>query len=74
MVQLDEIDWKAVGASDWRDLKEKKQAEFLLEQSFPWSLALRVGVHSAKVGKQAHSAMRATAHQPTVKIKADRYY
>ena len=74
LAQLDEIDWKAVGASDWRDLKEKKQAEFLVEQSFPWSLVRRVGVHSAKVLEQAHSAMRTTAHQPTVEIKGDWYY
>ncbi len=74
LAQLEEIDWKAVGANDWRDLKEKKQAEFLVEQSFPWSLVRRVGVHSAKVLEQAHSAMRATAHQPTVEIKRDWYY
>ncbi len=74
LAQLDEIDWKAVGASDWRDLKEKKQAEFLVEQSFPWSLVRRVGVHSAKVLEQAHNAMRATAHQPTIEIKHDWYY
>lgn len=74
LAQLDEIDWKAVGANDWRDLKEKKQAEFLVEQSFPWSLVRRVGVHSAKVLEQAHSAIRATAHQPTIEIKHDWYY
>ena len=31
-------------------------------------------MHSAKVVEQAHSAMRATAHQPTVEIKGDRCY
>jgi len=35
--QLEEIDWDAVFANDWRDtsVKEKKQAEFLMESCFP---------------------------------------
>jgi hypothetical protein len=34
--RLNEIDWDAVAARDWRQCKEGKQAEFLLEQSFSW--------------------------------------
>ena len=33
--QLDEIDWEAVGARMWPHCKERKQAEFLVERSFP---------------------------------------
>ena len=33
--QLDEIDWKAVQATNWQTCQEGKQAEFLLEHSFP---------------------------------------
>ena len=69
LAQLDEIDWKAVTATDWRGLKEEKQAEFLVEKSFPWSLVRRVGVHSASVCKQAHRAIRTAAHQPTIEVK-----
>ena len=35
LAHLDEIDWSAVQARDWRTCKEGKQAEFLLEQSSP---------------------------------------
>ncbi len=68
LAQLREIDWKAVKARDWQGLKEEVQAEFLVESSFPWSLVRRVGVRSANVLEPARSAMRTTAHQPTVEI------
>ena len=32
---LDKIDWNAVQALNWMDCKERKQAEFLVEHSFP---------------------------------------
>ena len=74
LAQLPEIDWKAVKAGDRRGLKEQKQAEFLVESSFPWSLVQRVGVHSAKVRRQVQSAMCTAAHQPTVEIKPNWCY
>ena len=52
LAQLDEIDWEAVQARDWRDRKEEKQAEFLIERSFPWVVVRRVGVQSARVHGQ----------------------
>jgi len=43
---FDKINWKAVEATDFRDIlvKEGKQAEFLIYGSFPWQLIDRVGV------------------------------
>ena len=55
--QLGEINWDAVAATDFRpaDVKEAKQAEFLVEHSFPWHLVERIGVHSqaSRRGSQA---------------------
>ena len=53
LAQLDKIDWKAVRAEDWRDCKEGKQAEFLIEQQFPWELVARIGVRSQRIYQQA---------------------
>ena len=36
LARLDKIDWDAVQAMDWAQRKDGKQAEFLLESSFPW--------------------------------------
>jgi hypothetical protein len=40
------VDWKAVNAYYWSQYKEAKQAEFLLEEQFPWSLVEAIGVYS----------------------------
>lgn len=71
---LDEINWTAVQAHDWRLHKEGKQAEFLLEYCFPWHLVERIGVHSAAVYRQVLNALPANIHRPIVEILADWYY
>jgi len=72
--QLDEIDWEAVQARDWRRCKEKKQAEFLVESSFPWHLIERIGVYAQPVRRQVIRALPAHGHRPVVEIRRDWYY
>ena len=74
LAQLGEIDWDAVQARDWRGQKEGKQAEFLVEQSFPWDLVSRIGVRSQQVYDQVRAALQAAAHKPRVDIRPDWYY
>lgn len=74
LAQLGEIDWDAVQARDWRGKKEGKQAEFLVEQSFPWDLVSRIGVKSQQVYGQVRAALQAAAHKPHVEIRPDWYY
>ena len=72
--QLDEIDWDAVHAVDWRGRKEGKQAELLIEQRFPWELVSRIGVQSPQVCCQAEVILEAAAHRPPVEIRRAWYY
>ena len=72
--QLDQIDWGAVQAPQWSSVKERKQAEFLVEQSFPWQLVSRIGVRSPDIRDRALAAMQGAAHRPPVEIKRDWYY
>lgn len=74
LTHLNEIDWSAVQAVDWRKCKEGKQAEFLLEQSFPWQLVEHIGVYSRNIYQQVVNALPATGHRPTVGIHTDWYY
>ncbi len=74
LAQLGEIDWDAVQAREWREKKEGKQAEFLVEQSFPWELVSRIGVGSQQVYGQVRAALQAAAYKPHVEIKPDWYY
>ena len=68
LAHLTEIDWNAVQATDWRQCKEGKQAEFLVHHSFPWELVDRIGVLSREVGHHTANAMREATHRPTVEI------
>lgn len=74
LAALDEINWKAVRATDWRNLKGGKQAEFLVERSFPWSLIEHIGVHSPSVYRQATNAIAGAAHRPRIEVRRNWYY
>ena len=77
---LNEINWPAVANNWWSprfapsEVKEGKQAEFLMYGSFPWSLVSRIGVHSMAVGQQATAAIATADHRPLVQVKTDWYY
>jgi hypothetical protein len=72
--RLDEIDWAAVRAQSWVACKEGKQAEFLVEKQFPWSLVQRIGVHSRTTGNRVTEVLRTATHKPLVETKVDWYY
>ena len=74
LAKLGEVDWNAVQARDWRDHKEGKQAEFLLEQSFPWHLVERIGVLTKAIHAQVSNALPALGHRPRVEVRPDWYY
>ncbi len=76
LARLDEIDWDAVEARDWRapKIKESKQAEFLVERSFSWTLVQRVGARTFAARDRAAEALRAAAHQPAVTVRQAWYY
>jgi ssDNA thymidine ADP-ribosyltransferase, DarT len=74
--QLGEVNWDAVAATDFRpaDIKEAKQAEFLVQQSFPWHLVERIGVHSQGIVPRVSAAMQGAAHRPRIEIRREWYY
>ena len=74
--ELDEINWGAVAATDFRNptIKEGKQAEFLVHGSFPWTLISAIGVASAAVATQARAAIQQAPHQPPIHVKTAWYF
>lgn len=76
VAELSEVNWDAVAARDFRpaDIKEGKQAEFLVHDTFPWHLVDRIGVYGQSIGQQVHIAMQGAAHRPMVEIRRDWYY
>lgn len=73
---LDLLEWEAIAATDWRDpdVKEGKQAEFLIEDSFPWELIELIGVIDAEIEEQVANLIRSAEHQPSVAVKPAWYY
>ncbi|ART78929.1 type II toxin-antitoxin system toxin DNA ADP-ribosyl transferase DarT [Oceanisphaera avium] len=80
VAQLNELNWEAIQTHRWSGngvaarVKEGKQAEFLMEKSFPWQLIERIGVQSHAVQQQVLQALAAGGHQSKVEIKTDWYY
>lgn len=74
LADVGDIDWNAVQAWDWRKCKDGKQAEFLLEQYFPWELVDRIGVYSERQYRDVVNALPANGHRPRVEILRDWYY
>lgn len=74
--QLDELDWSAIAASDFRatEVKERKQAEFLVQKHFPFDLIERIGVRSAAVRRQVADALAGSTHRPPIEVRPDWYF
>ena len=73
--QLHLVHWDAVLSSGWvpPELKDDRQAEFLVEHSCPWQLVHRVGVRSQHLQEQVCDILAHATHQPEVNIRADWY-
>lgn len=72
--ELRRIDWSAVAARNWQGSKEEKQAEFLMEESFPWHLITRIGVYSEGMRQRAINVIAGSVHVPPVEEKSEWYY
>lgn len=74
--RLNEVNWPAVAATDWRDpeTKEDKQAEFLVRGFFPWELIERIGVRMVTTQKQVLAVLNSAVQQPPVEVRLDWYY
>jgi hypothetical protein len=71
---LNEVDWNAVQSRQWSQCKEGKQAEFLLENTFPWHLFERIGVQSRQIYTQVANVLPAQGHRPAVELRPEWYY
>lgn len=73
---LDRVKWNAVRATDFRDpiVKEGKQAEFLIHESFPWGLVECVGVRDSSAKTKVDAILADADHKPLVTVKSRWYY
>ena len=77
---LDTIDWAIIGAQYWSnteedlDRKRRKQAEFLIHGSVPWTWIHRIGVVDHSRSQRVREIIAEATHQPAVTIEPDWYY
>jgi len=74
--KLDELNWDYISRTDWRDpdVKEAKQAELLIEGSFPWDLVETIGVIDRAREQQVTNVVRNATHQPRIAVERSWYY
>ncbi|MGH9799304.1 MAG: type II toxin-antitoxin system toxin DNA ADP-ribosyl transferase DarT [Blastocatellia bacterium] len=74
--RLHEVNWAAVAVTDFRnaEVKDGKQAEFLVCDWFPWELVEKVGVFNQNVADDVLNVLTATEHAPVVSIERSWYY
>jgi hypothetical protein len=77
---LDEIDWPLMQSKFWHNIdadptrKERRQAEFLVYQSFPWSCIHKIGVYNKGIAQTVETIISQAAHKPDVCVEPKWYY
>lgn len=73
---LNILNWAAIKASYWAeaDIKELKQAEFLVHDFVPWNCILNIGVIDSEMVQKVRQMINSSEHKPSVKINQNWYY
>ena len=80
LARLGQIDWGAVQADKWsgrgveQGVKERKQAEFLVEGRLAWHLIRGIGVFDQARGEEVGRRLPRDVHRPDVKVFRNWYY
>ncbi|WP_299974808.1 DUF4433 domain-containing protein [uncultured Pseudoteredinibacter sp.] len=72
--ELNKIDWDAVGSKMWKDCRDAKQAEFLVQACFSWSLVERVVVYDNTRHQLVMNEISVADHKPSVQVNPAWYY
>jgi hypothetical protein len=76
LTALSEVRWDAVNSHQWSspEVKEGKQAEFLMREEFPWTLVSRIGVQTMPVKLVVEKMLENRRHKPKVDLLPSWYY
>lgn len=70
------VDWDAIASNDFSsvEVKEGKQAEFLVHESFPWTLIDRIGVRTSGMKTRIDQIIVTSRHKPVVSVRQGWYF
>ena len=77
---LNKVDWSVMKSRMWNDTvgqpdrKRQRQAEFLVEDSFPWQLITNIVVYSKKIESSVKSLLAEQEHKPRISIDRPLYF
>lgn len=77
---LVQVDWGIMESRYWFDTvtnpdrKRKRQAEFLVSKSFPWTCFEQIGVINENRKQEVELIIRDSEHKPEVVVKRDWYF
>ncbi len=76
LADLDQLDWPAINASDFRsrDIAERKQAEFLIHERVPFNLVERIGVRSRDIEAQVEDVLNTLTDRPSIETLPRWYF
>ncbi len=74
--RLGEVDWSVMLERYWSDpeVKEKRQAEFLVHDWCPWEAIETIGVINQAIMARVEAAIAGAGHKPRVEVHPDWYY
>lgn len=74
--ELGEVGWDAVNARSWSasHTKDAKQAEFLVENSIPFSLLAEIGVSDLVTLDRVQDTFGGSSFRPRLNVRPDWYY
>lgn len=73
---LGRLDWRAIGSWNWKDVivRERKQAEALIEGHLPWRLIEQIGVVDTVTAAAVTRRLDRASHKPAVSVERNWYY
>ncbi|BAZ16438.1 hypothetical protein NIES4071_83150 [Calothrix sp. NIES-4071] len=70
------LDWSAIQSNDFSDnkVKEAKQAEFLMFDTFPWTLVEKIGTINNTIALRVQATLANVGHQPLIVAEPSWYF
>ena len=74
LAAVEQLNWPAIRATDWRGITHQKSAEFLVENFFPWTGFTKIGCYDQAVAAHVAGVLNGHAHRPIVTVEPEWYY
>lgn len=72
--RLSRVRWEAVKARDWKNCRGPKQAEFLIQDRFPWELISQIGVCTQEARERTLNVLQSVSDRTPCAVEPDWYY